>query len=103
MYGIVLWSGADGKRAVIWCEDHGDLAFYEQTGETVANPPLEAGDMVRFRSQDSRRMRRALDLERVADQRFPGVIDAVKHITERGQSGHVLRFPALSRGSCAAS
>ena len=29
MYGVILWSDPEGGQAVIWCEDRGDLAYYE--------------------------------------------------------------------------
>lgn len=49
MFGVVLWSDPRACRAVFWCEDQGDLAYY------AADPLLEpeaaafcAGDMVQF-------------------------------------------------------
>lgn len=27
MFGVVLWSNGVSGKAVIWCEDQGDLAF----------------------------------------------------------------------------
>lgn len=101
MYGIVLWSDNEGRKAVIWCEDHGDLAFFEDVIDQVNGTPLEAGDMVRFRSESGRRIRRAMDLERVADQRFPCVVNALKG--DKGSAGgSVIAFPALGRSSFAA-
>ena len=53
MYGVVLWSESRSKRAVIWCEDHGDLAFY--TGAPEDDPQdahlgvaLDTGDLIKF-------------------------------------------------------
>lgn len=31
MLGIILWSSAVRRRAVVWCEDHGPLAYLDQT------------------------------------------------------------------------
>ena len=28
MYGVILWSDQKAQRAVIWCEDHGKLAYF---------------------------------------------------------------------------
>lgn len=28
MLGVVLWADIDDRKAVIWCEDHGNLAYY---------------------------------------------------------------------------
>lgn len=29
MFGIVLWSNPQKRKAVVWCSDHGDLAYVE--------------------------------------------------------------------------
>ena len=47
MFGVVLWSDADEHKAVIWCEDHGDLAFYRPT-EALGDISLDPGDLVQF-------------------------------------------------------
>lgn len=31
MLGIIIWSDPEAHKAVIWCEDHGDLAFANGT------------------------------------------------------------------------
>ncbi|MBZ8119226.1 hypothetical protein KUD11_11285 [Roseovarius sp. LXJ103] len=48
MYGVVIWSDQVKNRAVIWCEDHGDLAYFrgETTGLEVAE--IGPGDLVEF-------------------------------------------------------
>ncbi|MBV1896151.1 MAG: hypothetical protein KUG70_06810 [Rhodobacteraceae bacterium] len=47
MYGVILWCDAQENKAVIWCEDHGDLAFYRKT-ELEVDLTLDAGDWVQF-------------------------------------------------------
>lgn len=49
MLGVVLWSDASDKKAVIWCEDHGDLAFVNAS-ETLLKKDdfFDAGDLVQF-------------------------------------------------------
>lgn len=47
MIGIVLWSDPDDCKAVFWCEDQGDLAYFEGN-DTGVGPDLHAGDMVQF-------------------------------------------------------
>ena len=49
MIGVILWSDLSERKAVVWCEDQGDLAFLgcagassEQTGY------FEAGDILEF-------------------------------------------------------
>jgi hypothetical protein len=58
MFGVVLWSDADERKAVIWCEDHGDLAFYNQP-DVSAGIQLDAGDWVQFDLTMDRQMRLA--------------------------------------------
>lgn len=47
MYGVVLWSDTTENKAVFWCEDHGDLAFF-QAEPGAAGSAFDAGDMVEF-------------------------------------------------------
>ena len=47
MLGVVLWSDLNQQKAVIWCEDQGDLAFYTHN-ENDAAVDLHEGDWVRF-------------------------------------------------------
>ena len=47
MFGVVLWSDVGAGKAVIWCEDHGDLAFYRKTQEDEILA-LGAGDWIQF-------------------------------------------------------
>ena len=51
MFGVVLWSDTRDRNAVIWCEDHGDLAFYRQKDSTY-ELCLDAGDWVEFDLQE---------------------------------------------------
>lgn len=58
MIGVVLWSDNSAGKAVFWCEDQGDLAYYEEPGrlsETVGF--FETGDMVQFEVSVQRRLR----------------------------------------------
>ena len=47
MNGVVLWSDVSQHKAVIWCEDQGELAFYAQkTSLEVVD--LHEGDLICF-------------------------------------------------------
>lgn len=49
MLGVVLWSDPQERKAVIWCEDHGDLAFYQcEQAPTDSAFAMDAGDLVQF-------------------------------------------------------
>ena len=46
MYGVVLWRDQRGDRTLIWCEDHGNLAFFK--AKDARTQALRSGDLVRF-------------------------------------------------------
>lgn len=48
MIGVVLWSDTVDRKAVILCEDAGDLAFLCDKTATFEDPFFEVGDVVRF-------------------------------------------------------
>lgn len=50
MYGVILWSNSDDRKAVIWCEDQGHLAYYEDELPTDGGTGafFDAGDYVEF-------------------------------------------------------
>lgn len=76
MYGVVLWSASNDDKAVIWCEDHGELAYYRQTpqGEKVA---LDAGDWVQFDVTMERHMRYAHNPRLVAEGVFEDLVQSL--------------------------
>ena len=76
MFGVVLWSNSDERKAVIWCEDHGDLAYYRQpeNGEQMA---LDAGDWVQFDMTTDRHLRFAHNPRLIAGGGSEGLADAL--------------------------
>jgi len=49
MIGVVLWSDAQDRKAVVWCEDQGDLAFLTDCGAQMqAGGFFDVGDLLRF-------------------------------------------------------
>jgi len=72
MYGVVLWSDSDQDHAVIWCEDHGDLAFYTGDGASaLEGDSIDPGDLVQFEISEGREMRRASRPRLVAEHSHP--------------------------------
>lgn len=69
MYGAVLWCDTKSERALIWCEDHADLAFFDS--ECRSSSALEPGDLVRFELVETDTLRVAIDLEIVAADEYP--------------------------------
>ena len=72
MYGAVLWADRCSNRALIWCEDHGELAFFEgePSGSSDASK-FEEGDFVAFKIRDGRGMRLAFEVKVVATEAYP--------------------------------
>lgn len=66
MLGVVLWSDLKSGKAVIWCEDHGDLAFmHEQRQDGMLS--LDPGDLVKFDLKINKQLRYASNPELVTE------------------------------------
>ncbi|MEO9575833.1 hypothetical protein [Tateyamaria sp.] len=62
MIGIILWSDATERKAVIWCEDQGDLAYFSDPDLIFSRDTFfDVGDVVEFESKTVRNMRLALN------------------------------------------
>ncbi|MBJ6373158.1 hypothetical protein [Sedimentitalea arenosa] len=105
MFGVVLWSDGQDNKAVIWCEDHGDLAFYRQE-ENEASVALDAGDWVEFDMSMDHNLRFVHNPRLVAEGVFPELPEALESAAPRkaaasGQaqrgSAEIIPF-ALARG-----
>lgn len=60
MIGVILWSDAADQKAVIWCEDQGDLAYLSDTGAThLPDQFFDVGDVVEFDVHTDRNTRLA--------------------------------------------
>ncbi len=81
MLGVVLWANARATTALIWCEDHGDLALYEDDSVSAhSGEGLDAGDLIEFEvaPDPGARMRRAANL-RCVDKGFaPGLAEELR-------------------------
>jgi hypothetical protein len=71
MYGVVLWKDTEGNRAVIWCEDQGDLAFLSAEEGLHSGANLDAGDLIHFDVIWDGALRRANNAKLVASEAFP--------------------------------
>lgn len=98
MYGVVLWSDARSNKAVFWCEDHGDLAYFQGDPATVNHTTscFDAGDLVQFEVYHEAKLRKALNPKVVrskADADLPNKL--LRHsagITRKQTGGEVLPF-----------
>src|SRR5690606_10362874 len=70
MIGVILWSSPTREKAVIWCEDHGALA-YLQGKENLVIPAEwpEAGDLVELEVDEVADLRHARAVSLVAGNR----------------------------------
>ncbi len=64
MFGVVIWSDRTDQKAVIWCEDQGDLAYF-RAAEYGPEANLESGDWVEFDVSLDRSQRLAHNLRLV--------------------------------------
>lgn len=76
MFGVVLWSDEEEHKAVIWCEDHGDLAFYRSPIDAQM-VPMDAGDWVEFDLSIDRNMRLAHNPRLIAEGVFPELPESI--------------------------
>lgn len=85
MQGLVLWSDMEERKAVFWCEDQGDLAFYHQQDNEAGQADFfEAGDMVQFSIRMEGKLRRAEEPRLVTEHAcpdLPGKLSRLSPIT----------------------
>lgn len=79
MLGVVLWAGKTQRKAVFWCEDQGDLAYFDATSEAGADhQPFHAGDLVAFDVSVVDDIRRARNPRLVEQKACDGLDDSLK-------------------------
>ena len=76
MFGVVLWSDEQDQKAVIWCEDHGDLAFYRNESDTC-EVEMDAGDWVQFDMKMDKNQRKAHNPRLVCEGVYPELADSL--------------------------
>ncbi|SLN67852.1 hypothetical protein ROA7450_03642 [Roseovarius albus] len=93
MFGVVLWSDPDQNRAVIWCEDHGNLAFLSsEVVQGVEACAIEAGDLVRFDIVDDGKVRRAENAQLVEPGAYPQLVSSLQTAADRKKQNEVQKF-----------
>jgi len=78
MFGVILWSDPDREKAVIWCEDHGQLAFYNDHSASILPYAYDVGDLVEFNVEELDDLRYASDLRLVSQHEYPTLAAALK-------------------------
>lgn len=109
MYGVVLWSDRQKNRALIWCEDHRNLAYFsDDTGGSEGAVLFGPGDLVEFDIQERDDVRFAVSPTIVSERYYPTLAEDLLRSggtpnTERSEAAslpgkenrnaHVLPFP----------
>ena len=70
MIGVVVWSSEDRQKAVIWCEDHGALAYLQGRADLVGDQMWpDAGDLLELESETIGALRHARNVSILSDRR----------------------------------
>ena len=97
MYGVVLWSDKQKDRAVIWCEDHRNLAFFKnEANEEGRGTSFEPGDLVKFDLREIDDLRLAVDPCLVAPGEYPSLARELMRIGEEAK--YKTSLPTRERG-----
>ncbi|KPA22910.1 hypothetical protein shim_12000 [Shimia sp. SK013] len=109
MLGVVLWHDTNSNRAVIWCEDHGDLAYFDgcEALRDCEIAQIGAGDLVRFDVSEGRNRRFARNPTPVGQGNFsdlPQVLREAetppkKHTPRRNRARSALALQSKPRDS----
>lgn len=103
MIGVVLWSDPADRKAVFWCEDQGDLAFYQAPDCALDSLVFfAAGDMVQFDTVNSRKLRKANNAKLLQGEACIGLPDQLRETSHHAgqsavQSACILPFVAPER------
>ncbi|MEO1364100.1 MAG: hypothetical protein AAFU86_10045 [Pseudomonadota bacterium] len=82
MIGVILWSDPSEKKAVIWCEDHGDLAFLSRPNATeLPEAFVDVGDVVEFELRAKRNTRQVENVKILSGARAAPLVQELKAAT----------------------
>lgn len=87
MIGVVIWSSEASKKAVIWCEDQGPLAYLRDHDNLLeeASWPVP-GDLIRLECETIGNLRQAHSVRVIAPKVCPQLPDALLGKTNRPSS-----------------
>lgn len=79
MLGVVLWSDVTDRKAVIWCEDQGDLAYLNGSECPLRSEAFfDAGDLVQFDMEMHQSTRVANNPRLVIEKAGPSLPDVLR-------------------------
>lgn len=83
MIGVVLWSDPTDQKAVFWCEDQGDLAYYTSAPDDEDHHALfNAGDMVLFDVSVEKNYRKARNPRLIQENACTGLQSSLRETAE---------------------
>ncbi|CAN0581447.1 unnamed protein product, partial [Ectocarpus sp. 12 AP-2014] len=91
MFGVVLWSDRNDSKAVVWCEDHGDLAYFSEPLDDEGCR-LEIGDLIHFEVSLEQDLRLVQKPRKVTNGAFQGLADTLRMLPTEG--------PVVVPGKC---
>ncbi|EAQ03348.1 hypothetical protein OB2597_01972 [Pseudooceanicola batsensis HTCC2597] len=78
MFGIVLWSNRNSEKAVIWCEDQGDLAMLDVAEAMAPDAPVPSpGDLLRLELHADEKVRRVSNACLVVAEHYPAIANVL--------------------------
>ncbi|MGH1576919.1 hypothetical protein [Planktotalea sp.] len=90
MLGVVIWSAEVDSKAIIWCEDHGELAFLGQSQHSAAcTERFDEGDLIQFDIEEFSNLRFAQNPRKIAQHYcsdLSSVLETAQVIKERIES-----------------
>lgn len=109
MYGVVIWANADQHKAIIWCEDQGDLAYYtKDCASALDGMSLDPGDLIHFDMRLERSLRMVDNPQRVESASHVGLASSLTETstqpaqtqtTRNTASENIVAFPSRARSS----
>ncbi|MDW4497674.1 hypothetical protein R5H30_06755 [Sulfitobacter sp. D35] len=104
MIGVVLWCDASDRKAVIWCEDQGDLAYISTSSDVLDRGSFfDAGDVVQFDMDVKTTLRKALN-PRLVIEKAGRMLPAVLRMATReeddpgAEASNVIPFARRTAG-----
>lgn len=86
MIGVVLWSSSRNQKAVFWCEDQGDLAYYSSAPDEGDHLGLfSAGDMVQFDVSTEQNYRKAHNPCLIQENACQGIQGHLRDTAQRSE------------------
>lgn len=89
MIGVILWSSEAKEKSVIWCEDHGALAYLQGRDNLAAGDDWpESGDLVELECEtidDLRHARGVMLVSGINRSELPGLLRDMRKDGQAGQ------------------